>query len=209
MTWLIWLLCIPIVVLIILYILVVRLVAKIFLNIAITTAREASPDVPGEKVKFKARDGAELEGFFIPAKKSRGRTIVFCHEVGAGWGSWHKYASFLPSAGYNVFSFDFRGHGATAGINGYSPNQWISPYEIHDLIGAVEYLRTRSDVNKKNIGFFGISRGVGAAVCVAYQLKNIRVIIADSAFSTYETLLDYILRWTSIYLPFKRLPVGM
>ncbi|MDX9703803.1 MAG: alpha/beta fold hydrolase [Candidatus Auribacterota bacterium] len=191
---------------VVLYLLVVRLVAKIFLNIAITTARESSPEFPGEHVSFKTRDGLTLEGYFINGKRSRGKTVVFCHEVGAGWGSWHKYASFLPGAGYNLFSFDFRGHGATAGTNGYSPNQWISPYEIEDIIGAVEYLRARPEVDKNNISFFGISRGAGAAVCAAYEIKGIRAIIADSAFSTYETLIDYILRWTSIYLPFKRLP---
>lgn len=192
-------------VVVILYFLVVRIVVNIFMNISITTARETSPDVGGEDVTFNARDGITLHGYFIPGKNAQGKTVVFCHEVGAGWGSWHKYASFIPENGYNLFSFDFRGHGMT-NSNGYSPNQWISQYEIHDLIGAISYLKTRHDVDTDKLAFFGISRGAGAAICAASELGDVRAVVCDSAFSSYETLLDYILRWTSVYLPCNRLP---
>ena len=186
---------------------VVSIVVKIFMGIHITTVRDEDPDIDAENVEFTTSDNMVLHGVFIKGQKSAGKTIVFCHEAGAGRGSWFKYASYLPEAGYNVFTFDFRGHGNSATSNGYKPNQWISTYELRDLTAAIRYLKNRNDVDSDNIGLFGISRGGGVAVCVAANMQdNISAIVCDSAFSTYETMIDYIIRWTSIFLNCKKLP---
>jgi len=191
----------------ILFFIVVSIVVKIFMGIHITTVRDEDPDLDAEKVEFTTSDNIVLHGVFIKGEKSGGKTIVFCHEAGAGRGSWFKYASYLPEAGYNVFAFDFRGHGKSVISNGYKPNQWISTYELRDLTSAIGYLSDRDDVDPANIGLFGISRGGGVAVCVAANMQdNIRAIVCDSAFSTYETMIDYIIRWTSIFLHCKKLP---
>ncbi|MCD6459838.1 alpha/beta fold hydrolase, partial [bacterium] len=191
----------------ILFFIVIGIVVKIFIRINITTARDEEPLVESEPVKVTTPDNVVLQGLFIKGKKAGGKTIVFCHEVGAGRGSWHKYASYLPDAGYNVFTFDFRGHGASLSNNGYKPNQWISSYDLCDLKAVIKYLTTRDDVDPSNIGLFGISRGGGAAVCTAANMQdNIRAIVCDSAFSTYETMVDYIIRWTSVFLFIKKLP---
>ena len=203
------LICIGIVLLVFLiaFLVVVSIVVKIFMGIHITTVRDVDPDVDAEKVEFSASDNIVLHGCFMKGKNSGGKTIVFCHEAGAGRGSWFKYISYLPESGYNVFSFDFRGHGQSLAKNGYKPNQWIGTYELRDLTAAIEYLSQRDDVDPKNIGLFGISRGGGVAVCVAANMQDrIKAIVCDSAFSTYETMLDYIVRWTSIYFPCNRLP---
>ncbi|MEW6535454.1 MAG: alpha/beta fold hydrolase [Candidatus Auribacterota bacterium] len=188
---------------IILTALVCRIILNIFLNISITTARDDHPDVPGEDVMFPSEDGVTLHGKFIPARGKAKKTIVFCHEVGAGSGSWYKYISFLPEAGYNIFTFDFRGHGSSHSTNGYAPNQWFSHYEVHDFNGALDYVLSRPEVADKEVGVVGISRGGAVAVYCAAQRKEIRAIVMDSAFSTYETLFDYISRWACVYLPVK------
>lgn len=183
-----------------------RIILKIFLNVWITTSRDELPDVHGEDVVFSSRDGTTLHGTFIFAKgKKTGATVVFCHEVGAGCGSWYKYFSFLPEAGYNVFAFDFRGHGMSGITNGYEPNQWFSHYELYDLNAALDYLEARPGVDRNRIAIAGISRGGAIAICCAAKRKNIRAIITDSAFSTYETLFDYIKRWAKVYVPVKKI----
>lgn len=192
------------------FILILRLIIGIFLKISVTTAREESPPVQGESVSFRTKDGVEIHGFFIYGKENKkGPTVIFCHEVGAGWGSWYKYASFLPEAGYNVLAFDFRGHGLSQSHNGYLPNQWISTYEINDLLAALQYLATRKDVDKNKIGLFGISRGGGVAISCTLLCNSIKAIVVDSSYSTYETIFDYICRWVSIYLPVQKIPAWL
>ena len=182
---------------------VLRLIVKIFMQIAITANREESPPVDGEEVTFTTRDGCQLHGYFIFGENSCGKTILFCHEVGAGWGSWHKYASFLPKAGYNILSFDFRGHGLSKLTNGYKPTPWLTKYEYNDICAALEYLSNREDVAKDKIGSFGVSRGGNTAIYCAQKTGLLRAIAVDSSFSTYETMYAYIEKWAPIYIPFK------
>lgn len=193
-------------VILVLFALIVRLVAHVFLGIAVSAPREESPDnIAGEDVFFASSDGLKLHGFFVPGKNTSGRTIVFCHEVGAGWGSWYKYAHFLPEAGFNVFSFDSRGYGASEKQDHYKTNQWITNYDIYDLEGAITSLNNRPEVDMKRLGLFGISRGGGTAICTAAKIGNFKAIATDSIFSTYETLIDYIHRWASVYFPVKNI----
>jgi len=186
-----------------------RIVIDIFFKINISTSREESPDCTGEKIQFMSRDGIPIAGYFIYGKENKGETIIFCHEVGAGWGSWYKYASFLPCAGYNILAFDFRGHGESGNKNGYSPNQWVTNFELYDILGAIDYLKTRPDVNINKIGLIGISRGSGIGICAAKKTGLIKAIVADSCFATEETLNDYITKWVSIFLPIKRIPLSL
>lgn len=186
-------------------ILILRIVVSIFLNISITANREESPEVNGEHVMFKTGDGCTLHGYFIFGKNSGGKTILFCHEVGAGWGSWHKYASYLPDAGFNVMSFDFRGHGESTLTNGYKPTPWFTCYEYKDIIAALEYIASRPDVDPAKIGIFGVSRGGSAAIYCAKKTDLIKAIAVDSTFSTYETMYSYITKWAPIYIPIKRI----
>jgi len=79
---------------------------------------------------------------------------------------------------------------------------------VHDFNGALNYLASRPDVNGKEVGVVGISRGGAVALYCAAQRKEIRAIVTDSAFSTYETLFDYIKRWASVYLPVKGIHAG-
>jgi len=204
---LIAILSVPVIIFISLTIWAMRIVIYIFFKINISTAREESPEIEGEKIKFASKDGIPITGYFVYGKENKGETIIFCHEVGAGWGSWHKYAYFLPPAGYNVLTFDFRGHGNSGNKNGYSPNQWVTNFEMYDIAGAMDYLRTRSDVDMNKIGLIGISRGSGIGICAAKKTGLIKAIVADSCFATSETLNDYITKWVSIFLPIKKIPL--
>ncbi len=195
-------------VVVVLFALVVRLVAHIFLGVAVSAPREDPPnDIDGQELFFESSDGLKLHGFFVPGKNTGGRTVVFCHEVGAGGGSWYKYAHFLPEAGFNVFTFDSRGYGASEKQDHYETNQWITNYDIYDLQGAIRCLKDRPEVDMNRLGLFGISRGGGTAICTAARIGNIKAIATDSVFSTYETLIDYIQRWASVYLPVKNIPL--
>ena len=176
--------------------------------------------VVGEEVEFRAADGLPLAGtIFTPsgcstiqsrsfapsagAGRESARSfpesprglIVFAHEFGSGGGSALRYCRGLIEAGFEVFSFDFRGHGASPTEPGYRPRPWLTDREHADLLGAISFItaRLKAAGRPTEIGVFGLSRGAGAAISAAAEVPNVRVVIADSAFSS-DTTIEYMMR---------------
>src|SRR3990170_4950579 len=81
--------------------------------------------IEGEQVNFRAFDGLSLRGMFLfsgPPGPSRGM-ILFAHEFASDMYSCARYCRPLLEAGYDVFSFDFRGHGKSSSDDGFLPRQ--------------------------------------------------------------------------------------
>jgi pimeloyl-ACP methyl ester carboxylesterase len=129
--------------------------------------------------------------------------IVFCHEfLGDRW-SFQPYVDDLRDVGFDLFTFDFRNHGTSATDPKYKPLQWVSDLELVDLRAALDYLRSRPDRDPAGVGLFGVSRGGGAALCVAAADPTVWGVVTDGAFPTRGTMLAYILRWAEIYVGSK------
>lgn len=168
---------------------------------------EAEPG--GEEVGFLSADGLELHGSYFRARTlERAGVVVFCHEfLGDRW-SFQPYTDGLRDLGFDLFTFDSRNHGTSAAEPGYEPLQWVSDREVTDLRAALDYLRSRLDRDRAGVGLFGISRGGGAALCVAAQDPTVWGVVTDGAFPTRGTVLAYIRRWAEIYVvseTFRRL----
>jgi len=180
----------------------VRIIVNLFLGISIRTSPPQRPENPGELVQFRATDGTKLTGFFwrgVHDGEPKG-TILFCHEFGSRGTSALMYADFLLKAGFDLFGFDFRGHGdSELGDTDYEPRHWTTCREVSDVLGAIAYLKSRPDVRPDRIGLFGISRGGASALAAAAADPDIRAVFCDSSFSTWATLQDYMRRWVSIY----------
>lgn len=127
-----------------------------------------------EEVAFQSHDGLTLRGWFIPAEKPRG-TIVFCHGHAGSMDPDIEYAPTFHDNGYNVLMFDFRGHGRSEG-------QCVSMgyLERLDLLGAVDYLRSRGI---DRVGVLGFSMGGAVAISTAPQSEAIGVVVTDGAFA--------------------------
>lgn len=184
-------------------------VSRVIFNVFLSLPIEAEPFRNEEgilqySVNLRTRDGVSIKGFFIPGKEAKGRTVVFCHEIGAGAASYQKYGQFLIERGFNLFTFDFRGHGLSGNSKGYLPRQWVTSHEITDMMAVLKYLKTRRDV--QSLGLFGISKGAGTALVAAAKRRGVKAIVSDGGFSTAYTQVDFMRRWTSIYLPFETLP---
>jgi pimeloyl-ACP methyl ester carboxylesterase len=127
-----------------------------------------------ENVHFPARDGVRLAGWFIPAgdNSREGATVVLVHgwpwnRLGsAGDGMWDglmgsepvhllRLALGLHQAGYHVLMFDLRNHGESAA----APPVTFGLNEAQDLLGALEYLASRPEVDAGRIGAAGFSMG--------------------------------------------------
>ncbi|MBE2318983.1 alpha/beta fold hydrolase [Solirubrobacter sp. CPCC 204708] len=143
-----------------------------------------------EPVSFPATDGVDIKGWFVPAKGEGPKpAIVFVH----GW-MWNRLGNvagkapiddrdvdFLPAtkalvdAGYSVLMYDIRGHGESA--RGRSLLSF-GPVEKRDFVGAVNYLRTRADVDGERIGSIGISMGGTIALYGAPECQPVKAVLA-------------------------------
>jgi dipeptidyl aminopeptidase/acylaminoacyl peptidase len=130
--------------------------------------------VAPQRVVFKSPDGVSVHGqLFLPARSSSAKkpAVLFFHggpqrQMLLGWhpmGAYtHMYAmnQFLASRGYVVLSVNFRG-GTGYGMNFREPDEFAAggASEARDIAGAVDYLKSRGDIDAKRIGVWGMSYG--------------------------------------------------
>ena len=195
---------------------VVLLLAKyvrIALNIFVDTPPPLSLDprdfqiLRGEEVRFRSFDGTSLRGMWLRTR-NRGAcrgVVVFCHEFGSDMFSCARYAAPLLEADFDVFTFDFRGHGQSSAQPGYKLLQWPSDKELEDVLGATAYVEDAlaSAGLSPRVGVFGISRGAGSAILAASSDPNIACLALDGAFSTRHTLVTLMKRWAYIFARVK------
>ncbi|HUI46660.1 MAG TPA: alpha/beta fold hydrolase [Nitrospirota bacterium] len=90
-----------------------------------------------------------------------------------------ELAVHLSRRGYTVLLFDFRAHGESGGRRtsfGY--------HEQEDILAALDYLKTRDEVDPRRIGIYGFSLGGSSAILAAAKLDGFRAVVADSAFTS-------------------------
>ncbi len=159
--------------------------------------------IDGERVTFRAYDNLNLCGMLLRGNH-RGRPkgmIIFSHEFSSDMYSCARYCRPLLQSGYDVFSFDYRGHGESSHEPAYQPRQWPSDREVNDMLGAIAYIEEllEREGRPPEIGLFGISRGAGAAILASADDPRIKAILTDGAFSS-DTVLEYLMkRWAYIF----------
>ena len=158
------------------------------LTLAVRTPLVSTPADFGmvyEPVEFRSLvDGVPLRGWFMGS--TGGQTILMLHAkdgkrddptIGL-----MDIARALVQHGYNVFAFDFRGHGESGGTRvGYGT------LEVRDVGGALAYLKTRGI---SQVGTLGFSLGAATALNSAPEYPEMRVVVEDSAFADAQQLLD-------------------
>jgi len=127
-------------------------------------------------------DGKKLSGWHIPVEKSKG-TVLLCHGVSKNKANILKVASIVHSSGYEVYQFDFRGHGDSDESKityGYD--------EKKDIKAIINYLKT---LGKNHIGIYGLSMGGAIVLLSAPDNPELKVIIIDSTFTSCEGMIRY------------------
>ena len=189
--------------------LVILRYVRISLNIMRTTKPPLSRNpldfsrLAGEPVTFPAYDGLPLQGMLIRAVADvpRRGLIVFAHEYCSDMYSCARYCRPLQEAGYDVFTFDFRGHGQSECPPEYTPRQWITEREIDDMRGALAFAQGWLEEQRlpRQVGVVGVSRGACAAVLAACENADLVALFADGAFSTDTTIEYFMKRWAYIF----------
>jgi pimeloyl-ACP methyl ester carboxylesterase len=144
----------------------------------------AAARLPVQEVTFAARDGVRLSGWLAIASP-QAPTIVLVHGFKGSRADMLPWARFLYAAGYNVLLYDSRGCGQSDGWN-----IALGAREPDDVIGAVEYLRSRHDLHSSRFGALGISLGAGEVLLAAAREPALGATVADSAWLDERPQLD-------------------
>jgi uncharacterized protein len=165
----------------------------------------STPDKLGlayQDVPFKARDGVELFGWFLPAKGPALGTILQLHGNAENISTHFASLAWMPARGFNVFIFDYRGYGGSEGEPALEGVQL-------DIDAAMETLLSRGDIDKDRIVIYGQSLGGAlAAYYVAHSSHRdrVRALVLESAFSDYvdiarEKFTDHWITWPFQWIP--------
>lgn len=133
-------------------------------------------------IEFESRDGITLRGWFL-ASPQADDVIVVCHGYAGSRYQVHDLALALWRKGHNVLTFDFRACGRSEGR--------LSSFgfrEVEDVLGAIDYVTTRSGIDAAKIAVVGFSMGGTAALLAAARDPRIRCVVADSAYASFRDL---------------------
>jgi fermentation-respiration switch protein FrsA (DUF1100 family) len=149
-----------------------------------------------EDVWFPASDGVRLHGWLVPAPDAR-TTIIWFHGNAGNISHRVNNISYLHRLlGVNVFIFDYRGYGRSAGHR----FNLSEPATYRDGEGALAYLRSRKDLASTRFVYFGRSLGSAVAIELARQQPPAGLIL-ETAFTSIKEMASIV----APYLPFPGL----
>ncbi len=141
--------------------------------------------LPYEEINIINDEGMKLNSWLIKAGEDARGTVVYLHGVADCKMDGIRFARFLVDHHYNVFLYDSRRHGESDGefcTYGF--------FEKHDLVTAINYLATRTDIRLGKIALFGTSMGAAVALQTAAIDSRIAAVIAENSFATLRSIFD-------------------
>ncbi len=144
-------------------------------------------DLPAESVTFPPLQGDhEVSGWYVPRENAT-TTILLCPGYRTKKSDLLGLSVQLWKAGHNLLIFDYYGHGTAIGkpiTLGYR--------EISDFLGAVAYAKARAP--QAHLGVVAYSMGAAIAIMGAARNNDVEALVADSAFATHWSVVDYNVR---------------
>jgi fermentation-respiration switch protein FrsA (DUF1100 family) len=151
-------------------------------------------NLPAEEITFPSLKGDhQVRGWYVPQLQATS-TIIICPGYRGKRSDVLGMCSHLWKAGHNVLVFEYYGHGTAVGTPvtlGYR--------EINDFLGAVEYVKQRAPQTR--LGAMGYSMGGSVAIMATARTQEIEALVADSAFATHKSAVEYAVRRT-LHMPF-------
>jgi len=132
---------------------------------------------------FRPAGGGSREGWFFPGLRG-GPVIVVCHGYLSQRADVLTLVTALQDREFNVFLFDFIGHGTSTGI----PS--LGYRETDELHSAVQALATRDDIDKQHFGIWGVDMGGYAALEVAASDPRIGAVAVDDVYNDPRDMLQ-------------------
>jgi dipeptidyl aminopeptidase/acylaminoacyl peptidase len=147
-------------------------------------------ELPAEEVSFPSRDGTRLAGLFIPAGgPAPAPAIVLSHGWARSRAELLPHADFLHHAGFAVLMFDYRHRGKSGG-----DAITMGLLEQDDLLGALDYLAGRPEVDTARIGAFGMSMGGVVTILAAARDERVCAVVAECPYASHKVIMTRALR---------------
>ncbi len=140
-----------------------------------------------ESVYFNSADGTRLHGWFLHARTRPMGTLLHFHGNAGNISGHFHHVAWLPAAGWNVLTFDYRGYGQSHG-------KVTRAGTIADGHAALDYLLSRPDVDRERIVGFGQSLGGAVGIVVTAERQEIRGLAVDGAFDSYQAVANWHVR---------------
>jgi len=148
-------------------------------------------------IHFTSRDGTALHGWMLPATaQPPTASILFLHGNAGNISAHLESIDWMPARGFNVFIFDYRGYGNSAGVVSL-------PGAHEDAERALSVLLEQPEASGVPLVLFGQSLGGAIAIqtTITSEHRNqIKGLIVESSFSSYrevarEVLSRFWLTW--------------
>jgi pimeloyl-ACP methyl ester carboxylesterase len=127
-------------------------------------------------LSFPVAGGGSREGFFFPGLRGA-PTIIVCHGYGSQRSDVLTLVSALQDQQFNVFTFDFAGHGNNL------PGTTLGYREVGELRSAIQAIAARDDVDPTRFGLWGVDMGGYVVLEVATSDPRVKAFIVDDAYS--------------------------
>jgi pimeloyl-ACP methyl ester carboxylesterase len=134
-------------------------------------------------------DGTTLRGWYMPAPRPTGRTLVIVPGIDSNrlvGGITLSLAEDLVADGFDVLAFDLRAQGESDG-----DTLSFGAREQDDVLGAVAFARARG---ARHVAVLGFSMGAASAMLAAARTPDVEALALDSAFADWEETLRNELR---------------
>jgi pimeloyl-ACP methyl ester carboxylesterase len=124
---------------------------------------------------FSPPAGGQREGWLFPGLRGA-PAIVVCHGYQSQRADVLTLVTSLQDHQFNVFLFDFAGHGTSQGVTtlGYA--------ETGELRAAISAIAARDDVDPKRFGLWGVDMGGYTALAVGESDPRIAALAVDDAY---------------------------
>lgn len=159
----------------------------------------STPDQVGqnyESFTLPVDDQVSLHAWHVSAKKPRMGTVLHFHGNAQNMTSHFLYVYWLAEYGFDIITFDYRGYGTSTGK---PTREGI----YRDSLAILQEAVKRSE----HLFILGQSLGGAVAIPAIAKLKpaNLRGLILDSSFSSYQSIVEEKLSASLITYPIKKL----
>lgn len=130
---------------------------------------------------FQVPGASTREGWLFPGLRGA-PTIVVCHGYASQRAEVLTLVTALQDHQFNVFLFDFAGHGTSPGTT------TLGYHETAELRSAIQALSARDDVDPQHFGLWGVDMGGYAVLEVAATDPRITAFTVDDAYDDPRSL---------------------
>jgi uncharacterized protein len=126
-------------------------------------------------VQYTLPGQGSRDGWFFPGLRGA-PVLILCHGYKWQRGDVLTLATTLNENQYNVFVFDFSGHGKSAG------STTMGPREATEVLTTIAVMAQRNDVDRTRMGLWGANVGGYAALVAAAADRRVAALVVESVY---------------------------